>query len=301
MKRLLLVMNPRSGKKRANGCLAEIIGIFNRGGYDVSTYMTAARGDATEIVKARGGEFDCVVCVGGDGTFNEVVSGLCDGGLKTPIGYIPAGSTNDFANSLHLSKNILEAAQDIVDGTPHTLDVGRFGTRHFSYVASFGAFARTSYSTPQSVKNTLGHLAYILGGIKEIPTIRAKQVRFETAEGEIFEDKYLFGAISNSTSVGGILTLDPEIVDMNDGVFELLLIKSPANVLELHECIRALTKKDYSSKMITFCTTRSVTITADPEMEWTLDGEQELGHETVTAENLHDAISVLVNEKEASA
>lgn len=297
MKRMLLIMNPCSGKKRANACLAEIIAVFNRGGYDVSAYMTAARGDATDVVRARGAEFDLVVCIGGDGTFNEVVSGLCDGGHTIPLGYIPAGSTNDFANSLHLSKDILQAAQDIVDGTPRTFDVGHFGTRHFSYVASFGAFASTSYSTPQSVKNSLGHLAYILGGIKEIPSIRAQHVRFETAEGEVFDDKYIFGAISNSTSVGGILTLDPEVVDMNDGLFELLLIRSPANVLELHECIRALTQKDYSSKMLTFRATRKVTIQAEPEMEWTLDGERELGHETVEAENLHDAVRVIVNER----
>lgn len=155
MKRLLLILNPCSGKKRANRALAEIVSIFNRGGYDVTVYTTAARGDATQVAASRCREFDCVVCAGGDGTFNEVVSGVYAAGSDTPIGYIPAGSTNDFASSMHLSRNLLQAARDIVEGEPHTLDLGSFNGRCFSYVASFGAFTRASYATSQSVKNAL--------------------------------------------------------------------------------------------------------------------------------------------------
>ncbi|MBP8752271.1 MAG: acylglycerol kinase family protein, partial [Oscillospiraceae bacterium] len=142
MKRLLLILNPCSGKKRANRALAEIVSIFNRGGYDVTVYTTAARGDATQVAASRCREFDCVVCAGGDGTFNEVVSGVYAAGSDTPIGYIPAGSTNDFASSMHLSRNLLQAARDIVEGEPRTLDLGSFNGRCFSYVASFGAFTR---------------------------------------------------------------------------------------------------------------------------------------------------------------
>ena len=178
MKRLLLILNPCSGKKRANRALAEIVSIFNRGGYDVTVYTTAARGDATQVAASRCREFDCVVCAGGDGTFNEVVSGVYAAGSDTPIGYIPAGSTNDFASSMHLSRNLLQAARDIVEGEPRTLDLGSFNGRCFSYVASFGAFTRASYATSQSVKNALGHLAYVLGGIKELPSIRSRHVRF---------------------------------------------------------------------------------------------------------------------------
>ena len=162
MKRLLLILNPCSGKKRANRALAEIVSIFNRGGYDVTVYTTAARGDATQVAASRCREFDCVVCAGGDGTFNDVVSGVYAAGSDTPIGYIPAGSTNDFANSMNLSRNLLQAARDIVEGEPRTLDLGSFNGRCFSYVASFGAFTRASYATSQSVKNALGHLAYVL-------------------------------------------------------------------------------------------------------------------------------------------
>lgn len=297
MKKMLLIMNPCSGKKKANRCLAEIIAILNEAGFDVTVHMTSARGDGTAVARERAKEFDVLVCAGGDGTFNEVISGLLQSGADIPIGYIPSGSTNDFANSLGLSKNLLQAARDIAEGEPVPYDVGQFGERYFSYVASFGAFTKTSYATSQSVKNMLGHLAYILGGIKELPSLRGYQVRLETDEGQVFEDSYLFGAISNSTSVGGILTLDPGLVDMNDGLFELLLIKCPSNLLELNECILALTKQDYSSKMLTFCPARAVTITADEDMDWTLDGEHEPGHETVTVRIVHDAIRVLVPNK----
>lgn len=236
MKRLLLILNPCSGKKRANRALAEIVSIFNRGGYDVTVYTTAARGDATQVAASRCREFDCVVCAGGDGTFNEVVSGVYAAGSDTPIGYIPAGSTNDFASSMHLSRNLLQAARDIVEGEPRTLDLGSFNGRCFSYVASFGAFTRASYATSQSVKNALGHLAYVLGGIKELPSIRSRHVRFLLDHETVLEDDYIFGAISNSTSVAGILTLSPEIVDMNDGVFELLLVRKPQSLMELSDC-----------------------------------------------------------------
>ena len=294
MKKMLLVMNPCSGKKKANRVLADIIGIFNRGGYDVTVYMTAARGDATRVVAERAKEFDLIVCAGGDGTFNEMVSGLLSAGHKTPVGYLPAGSTNDFANSLHLSKDLLKAAQDIVDGEPQNLDIGRFNGRYFSYIASFGAFTRASYATSQSVKNVLGHLAYILSGIKEIPSIRSRRLRFTLEDGTVLEDDYIFGAISNSTSVAGVLTLSEELVDMNDGVFELLLVRKPHGLLELNDCVLALTTQDYHTPMLTFTSTHFVEIEAPEDMDWTLDGEQETGRSHCTAENLHDAIRIMV-------
>ena len=294
MKKMLLVMNPCSGKKKANRALADIIGIFNRGGYDVTVYMTAARGDATRVVAERAKEFDLIVCAGGDGTFNEMVSGLLSAGHKTPVGYLPAGSTNDFANSLHLSKGLLKAAQDIVEGEPQNLDIGRFNGRYFSYIASFGAFTRASYATSQSVKNVLGHLAYILSGIKEIPSIRSRRLRLTLEDGTVLEDDYIFGAISNSTSVAGVLTLSEELVDMNDGVFELLLVRKPHSLLELNDCVLALTTQDYHTPMLTFTSTHFVEIEAPEDMDWTLDGEQEAGRSHCTAENLHDAIRIMV-------
>ena len=192
MKKLLLLMNPRSGKMRANRVLADIIGILNRGGYDVTAHMTFARGDATAVASQRASEFDVILCVGGDGTFNEVASGLVLADSHTPIAYIPAGSTNDFATSLGLSKTLLQAAQDVVDGKPCALDIGKFNDRYFSYIASFGAFTRASYATPQNMKNALGHFAYILAGIKEVAAIRSTHLRFTLADGTVYEDDYIF-------------------------------------------------------------------------------------------------------------
>ena len=293
MKKLLLILNPCSGKKKASHALADVVNVFNRGGYDVTVYITAARGDATKVVAQRALEFDLVVCAGGDGTFNETISGLLAGGHDTPIGYLPAGSTNDFASSLHLSKNLVEAARDIVEGTPRRLDVGRFNDRYFSYVASFGAFTRASYATSQNVKNALGHLAYLLSGIKELAYIRSRRLRFTLDDGRVLEDEYIFGAISNSTSVAGILTLSEDLVDMNDGVFELLLVRKPENLLELNDCVLALTTQDYHTPMLTFTSARSVEIEAPEDMDWTLDGEREPGRAHCRAENLHDAIRIV--------
>ena len=201
--------------------------------------------------------------------------------------------TNDFASSLHLSSDLLQAARDIVEGRPKQLDVGQLGNRYFSYVASFGAFTRTSYTTPQNLKNALGHTAYVLSSIQELSQIRSHSLRFVLSDGSIIEDKFLFGAISNSTSVGGVLTLAPDRVDMADGKLELLLIRAPKDLFELGECVRALQQKTYNCEMITFLSTDGVTVSAPEELCWTIDGEQETGHAQIEVSCLHHAIQVI--------
>ena len=176
MKKMLFVMNPVAGMRRAAKYLTDILSLYNRAGYEITVYMTGKQGDAVSVVEEKARQVDIIVCCGGDGTFNEVVSGLLRAGADTPIGYIPAGSTNDFANSLHLSPSILQAAQDILDGEPTPYDVGSFAGRYFSYVASFGLFTRTSYSTPQNFKNIVGHMAYLLSSIQELSSIRKYHV-----------------------------------------------------------------------------------------------------------------------------
>lgn len=297
MKKLFLVMNPCSGKKRANKVLAEIIDVFNRADYEVTAYMTAARGDATRAAAARAADFDRIVCIGGDGTLNEVIAGLHEVGQQTPIGYIPAGSTNDFANSLGLPKDLLDAARLAATGEPRKLDIGSFNGRCFSYVASFGAFTRTSYATPQGMKNALGHVAYLLAGAKELTSIRSTHMRFVLADGTSLEDDYIFGAISNSTSVAGLLTLSPDLVDLNDGLFELLLIRKPRSLLELSDCVLALTTQEYHTPMLTMVSTGRVEIDCPSELDWTLDGEYAAGQAHCVVENLHDAIRVIVRPK----
>lgn len=297
MKKMLFVMNPYAGTRKANRYLPEIIEIFNRGGYETSVYMTAGTGDCQRIVLEKAKEVDLVACAGGDGTFNEAVNGILLSGADVPIGYIPAGSTNDFASSLHLPTNILQAARQIVEGTPTRYDVGKFGDRYFSYVASFGAFTKASYTTPQNIKNALGHTAYILEGISELSQIKTVHVRFEL-EDQVVEDDFLFGAICNSTSVGGILTLDPKQVDMRDGKFEILLVRMPRDLTELSECIRSVQSQKYNCGMITFLSTPRVRVVASKDMPWTLDGEKEEGHETVDVVNIQHAIRLMQKEEQ---
>lgn len=293
MKKMLFIMNPVSGQKKAAKYLPELISLFNQADYEVIAHMTACRGDATRVAALRGGDVDLVVCCGGDGTFNETISGLLQAGFTTPVGYIPSGSTNDFAASMNLSTHPPRAAQDILEGKPVVYDVGKFGDRYFSYVASFGAFTQSSYSTPQSIKNILGHTAYVLSGISEISQIRKEHVRMDI-DGEIVEDDFLFGAISNSTSVGGVITLDPSQVDMSDGLLEILLVRAPKNLAEIAECIQAFQTQNYNNcAMVTFRSARTVRILANPGMIWTLDGEREDGHWEVTAENVHHAIRLI--------
>ena len=292
MKKMLFVMNPFSGMKKANAYLTDIIALFNRADYEVTVHMTAGPGDATRVVESRAADMDLIVCCGGDGTFNETVSGILRAGAQVNIGYIPSGSTNDFASSLKLPTNVMQAAEDILLGEPVVYDVGKFGDRYFSYVASFGAFTRASYATPQSVKNMLGHTAYVLEGINELSQIKNEHVRMEI-DGQVIEDDFLFGAISNSTSVGGILTLSPEIVDLADGQLEVLLVRAPRNLTEIAECVQAVQSQKYNCAMITFQSAKHIRIFADPEMPWTLDGEREQGHEQVEAHNVHHAIRLM--------
>ena len=291
-KRLLLILNPISGKMVGKRHLADVLAQFCDAGYLPTVMVTNRRGDACHVAFDHGGDVDLVVCLGGDGTFNEVVTGLLNAGHTTPLGYIPCGSTNDFATGIGLKKSIPEATTAILEGTPHTYDVGVFGDRYFSYVASFGIFTRTSYATPQNVKNALGHLAYLLEGVKELSNIHPWSVRFEV-DGNVVEGDYLFGAISNATSLGGVLKMDPTMVDMNDGLLELLLVRMPRTATELSDCVRALAEHRYDTDVITFMNGSEFTVTADPAMDWTLDGEWGSGSDTIRICNRRDAITLI--------
>ena len=296
MKKMLFLLNPCAGMRKANRSLAQILTVFNRAGYEVVTYITAGQADGAQKVRQMAGCVDLVVCAGGDGTFNETITGLLDSGVDIPVGYIPCGSSNDFAASLQLSLNVVQAAQEIAEGKPVSYDVGKFNGRYFSYVASFGAFTKASYTTPQNIKNILGHTAYILEGIQELSQIRATHVRAvlpdQTVEGD-----FIFGAVCNATCVGGLLSLDPNRVDLADGKLELLLVRAPKDLMELHGCIIALQKHRYDSPMLTFASAERMEIYADPDMPWTLDGEREPGHSVITIENLHHAIRLMQKEK----
>lgn len=292
MKKLLFIMNPFAGQRKANKYLPEILLLFTQAGYEINTVMTTGTGSAARASQTYGGSVDLVVCCGGDGTLSETITGLIRADAQTPVGYIPAGTTNDFASSLKLSHNPVQAAKDILEGEAVAYDVGRFADRYFSYVASFGAFTKSSYSVPQNIKNALGHTAYVLGGISELSQIRNEHIRMEI-DGEVVEDNFLFGAICNSTSIGGILTLPPDQVDMGDGIFEVMLVREPRNLTEITECIQAVQTQKYNCSMITFRPAKSIKVLADPLMAWSLDGEKADGYQQIEVKNLHQAIRLM--------
>ena len=299
MKKMLFIMNPCAGQKKAAKNLTQILEVFNRAGYTVTVYMTAGPGDGEKFAREMAEGNDVVVCCGGDGTFNETVAGMLASGVDVPVGYIPAGSTNDFASSLGLSLDNLQAARDIVEGEAVPVDGGMFGERFFSYVASFGAFTRASYATPQSLKNALGHTAYILGGIAEVTQLKTEDVRIELPDGTVLDGPFIFGAVSNSTSVAGILTLAPNLVDMSDGKLEVMLVRAPKNLTEVGELITALQKQTYNCNMMTFLSTERVLVTADESMAWTLDGERQEGVSQVEISCRHNAVRVMRRRAEA--
>ena len=297
MRKLLFLVNPNAGQRRVNKSLTDIIGIFNEGGYEVTVFLTNGPGSGTGIVEERAKDYDLVVCAGGDGTLNETITGVLRAGADCPVGYIPCGSTNDFASTLKLSTDVVQAAKDIMMGAPVEYDVGRWGDRYFVYIASFGAFTRVSYSTPQNLKNALGHLAYVLSGIQELPQIRNIPMALEL-DGQVLDGAYLFGAVSNSTSVGGVFTLDASQVDLRDGKFEVILVRMPRDMTELTQCATALQNHTYDCAAITFRSVSRLKVHQDPALLWTLDGERAEGADVVEIENLHRAIRLVHRQEE---
>ena len=232
-KKVLLIINPVAGKTKGRTATFLLADGLCRAGYVPTTYITGARGDARQITEQLAPHHELVICCGGDGTLNEVIDGLLDCGKQIPLGYIPAGSTNDFASTLHLKMQPVAELRDILDGHDDVMDVGLFNdTRHFSYIASFGIFTAASYNAPQSTKNALGHLAYLLEGSKELFAVQSHQIIAETVDKR-YEGDYLFGAVCNSTSVAGLVKLNAGIVDMSDGLFEVILVRRPTNAAEL--------------------------------------------------------------------
>ena len=293
LKKLHLIINPNAGTRQARRFLPEIISVFNRAGYLCSVYVTEKRGDAADFAREHAGEADLVVACGGDGTLNEVITGLQLGGHKAFLGYIPCGSTNDFASGLGLPTAPLIAAEAIVSGSPRALDVGLFAPdRYFSYTASFGAFTSVSWSTPQNVKNVLGHAAYILEGIRSLADIRPIHMRI-TADGRQYENDYIFGAICNSTSLGGVLKLEDSAVHMNDGLFEALFIPFPPDLIVLNRILNALRTHHYEDESLHFLRASSFVFEGAPEVTWTLDGEAAEGSSKVEIRNVRDAIRLI--------
>lgn len=296
--RMLFILNPKSGIMLVPKHLSEIIERFSRAGYITSVLMTTGKGDARDFAMSYGGDADVVVVSGGDGTLNEVIDGLISGGHDPSLGYIPAGSTNDFANSVGLPKYIFDCADTVIEGTPHPVDIGSFNGRYFSYVASFGAFTSTSYSVPQNLKNIFGHAAYVMGGISELVNIKSIHARVTADRGtpdeRVLEGDYVLGAICNSRSIGGILNLNSLDVDMNDGLMEVLLVKMPKDLIALSDiAINMLSGAFHAGQIDTF-SARDVRVELDENVHWTLDGEYEKGSSVCDIHTIESAISLII-------
>ncbi len=293
-KKALLLVNPTSGKLKAKSNLFDVISVLNRENFQTTVQITQGKGHAIQATKdAYAAGFDLVICCGGDGTLNETITGMMEARKKLPLGYIPAGSTNDFANSMGISTNPTEAAEQIAKLSPVPVDIGQFdANRYFAYIASFGIFTSVSYNTPQATKNVLGHLAYILEGVKDLTNIQSHHVIAET-KTKRYEGDYIFGAVCNTTSVAGIVKIAPDLVATNDGLFEVILIKMPKNPAELHKIVIGLTFSDFSDEIFEFFKTDEVRFSTNPDLSWTLDGEfASVEKGTPVIKNLHQAISV---------
>lgn len=298
-KKILFVYNPKAGKGKIKTHLPEILNIFTQAGGSVTVHPTQERYDAMEVVKKREkGIFDCVVCSGGDGTLDEVVTGMVECEEKIPIGYIPAGSTNDFAKSLEIPNNMLEAAHGIVEGNEFSCDVGRFNEDAFVYIAAFGLFTEVSYETDQQMKNVLGHMAYILEGAKSLSSIKPYQMKVESEEG-VFEGEFIYGMITNSISVGGFKNITGKDVELDDGKFEVTLVRCPKSLGDLNNLATALLTQKMDSKELLHFKTSYLKIKSDEEISWTLDGEYGGTYKAVSIENEKRAISMICSKKEA--
>lgn len=292
-KNMLFVYNPKAGKGSIKTYLSDIIYYFIKSGYKIRIHATQKKGDAIEIVHSIAHHpYDLVVCSGGDGTLDEVVTGIIKSETRIPIGYLPAGSTNDFARSLNISSHMLEAAKSVVHGREFPCDVGRFNEKYFIYIAAFGLFTDVSYETPQEMKNILGHMAYILEGVKSLSSIKSFALKLENAD-EVYEGDFIYGMITNSLSVGGVKHITGKDVSLNDGEFEVTLVRKPKNIIELNSILAAFVSQKLDSGYIVHLKSSGLKITSSEKMKWTLDGEYGGKYKTVSISNINKAVSIL--------
>ncbi len=295
-KRMLLLVNPNAGKGEFKTVLAEILHILCDGGWIPTVVFTKYAGEAPGIVTRHAADFDLVTCIGGDGTLSEVAAGMMrlPEDRRSPIGYIPLGTTNDVARTLGLSFKPIEAAKGLLTGSPMRYDIGQFGfDNYFTYVAAFGAFTEVSYGTPQETKQALGHLAYMLEGIRSLSKITDYHAIIEYDDG-VLEEDFIFGAVTNSTTVAGMVRLDAGRVDLSDGMFEVLLVRKPTDLLSLSDILTSVISTDFSGPNVMFFRSREVRFMFDTAVAWTRDGEDGGSHRDVYIVNRHPGVEIIV-------
>lgn len=295
LEKMLFVFNPTSGKEKIRNYLLDILDLFNKRNYQVTVYTTQHQGHAKEIVTEIGKDYDFIVCSGGDGTLNEVVSGYMELKEKPVLGYIPSGTTNDFATSIHIPKDMVSAAKLILKKHLFQCDIGKFNTRYFTYVAAFGAFTAVTYMTPQQAKNVLGHQAYILEGVKQLSSIKPVHLKVEYGDN-VIEDDFLYGMVSNSTSIGGFKGLTGKYVELNDGLFEVTLIKAVKNPIGFTNVVTSLLTRNFDSEYFYTFKTNQLRITSEQPVDWVLDGEFGGSQTQVDIVNCKEAICICVEE-----
>ncbi len=291
-KKLLLIINPKAGKCIARDRLFDLVSIFSRFGFTVTVYPTKRDG-TTEYVRENAAKYDRIVCCGGDGTCNEVLGGVAECGKKVPVGYIPTGSTNDFARTLGIPTNMLSAALTAATGKVVGYDMGCFNGRYFTYIAATGAFTAASYSAPQRLKNSLGHFAYIIEGAKCLNSIKPQRMTVEY-DGKKIRGNFVYASVSNTTSVGGILKINDNEVNTCDGTFELLLAKKPASLSDGIDFVSDILSHRMNGKNIVLLHAAKVKISFEDEVYFTLDGEKSKPCREAVIENRHSAVNLIV-------
>lgn len=295
IKKLLLIYNPKSGTGKIKNKLSDVIDMCVKEGYEVTIRPTQAHLDAMEYVQKNGGRYDKIICSGGDGTLDEVVKGLLAGGIQVPIGYIPTGSTNDFANSLGISSTTMKAAKAAVYGEPFACDIGRFNKNYFVYVAAFGILTEVSYETDQKIKNVLGHMAYVREAMRSFTPTNLKAYNMSIIAGDrMIKDDFIYGMVSNSASIGGMKILPTNEIVLDDGEFEVLLVKYPRNLEEINLMISSLLAQDPDSEYIYYFKASHLEIHSEEEVSWTLDGENGGMHRDVEIQNINKAFQICV-------
>lgn len=292
MKKLLFILNPISGKNQIKPYVCDIIDLYVSAGYEVTVHTTQTRGDAREVAKTRGAGYDIIICSGGDGTVGEVVNGLLTLDEVPCLGYIPAGTTNDYAKSLGIPTKLMDAAMNTIEGQAYACDIGDFNGHYFVYVAAFGLFTDVSHQTPQETKNMIGHLAYVLEGVKSLASVKSYHLKVQYDDVEI-EDDFIYGMVTNSISVGGFKMFTGKDMVLDDGLFEMLLVKIPKNLMDLQAIIGALLLQKVEDNYMVYAKTKEVTMISGNSVPWTLDGEDGGEHETACILNCQKAIQII--------
>lgn len=278
MDRAIVLLNGKAGNNYGRRNCFRILERLYQAGYETLVIPVGPDYplDLPAFLKERADSFDLCVSVGGDGSLHHAVNGILKSGCDQPIAYIPCGTTNDFAKSLELNTD-LNSSEPLLRKELLKLDAGLFNKEYFTYVAAFGALTDVSYTTPQEAKNALGYTAYALSSLQALPNGLNSKIRVKIESDEFCDEgTYMYGSVSNCFSVAGVRTPLLEHVSLKDGLFEVILIRSPQNITELFEITSSLLSGEISSNarsLIKLFTTKKVTFTFQNETEWTLDGE----------------------------